>query len=672
MVRVFVAVASFLGAAHSPAALSLLQISAEKDIKKVLPDVKTVLQKPQAAYKDVRMDVGSFEARLLEVQSSNEAQITAVKADLEQQLLSQKSENNAVDKFNADLTVDLASFRKDVTKLREQAAKLSKSNSKLVADLKSMQANITTAQDFVHRALNHSAELLETAPELQVLEQLNDMETEKTVGLVRAARLEEMRAGRRMTLVQIGEARGAKEVGAHELLDLMASALEDMQSEQNASEVAMRTAFDKDYAAGDKRHNTSLAKQQELNASKVEVVALKQRMTDAVQHLNSTHNMLSERFQAVRSFTKSMGTRHVAGSSTLSLLQIDTDSAKPSKKAAVADKPSTVYTSMQGHVGALAEQLQAVQSQGLSEAEDLKVEFDEQLLQIKKNISKQELENEKVVRDIKTLDMKIASLRTMSDEFVQKNSIIRNELLDIRSQIDLVQEFAVSSLQTTDENVSMTPELLIIGELDNDDIQRKQELAHQKTLEAITKKSAKQVPAKELVKKTAKKTVKTSKSQLSLLQFGSRKHEAKPQKADAHELLSTLAANLQQLMEEQDESKAVIQAAFDEEYANLTSKSAGLVEEWNTMNATRAFSKERIAKLEVALKHLKSTTKTLEKRRESLLTFGRTLSTRPDPLQKNAPAHAKKEAALLETASGNKSTWQPLSAFAGGLAAALR
>jgi len=283
-------------------------------------------------------------------------------------------------------------------------------------------------------------------------------------------------------------------------------------------------------------------------------------------------------------------------------------------------------------VSALAAQLEQVNEKGEDELEDQKKEYEAQLLEIKHNITRQDRENREVVRDIKKLDVSIAGWSAKAEQFTKTNSIIRTELKSMQASIDLVQEFATSSLEKSDENTSQTPELLILSELELEDNTKKQEMAHKKSLEFISKKQA---DAKKS-KSTTLKAARSSKAKLlSLLQVSKKERPTKHEEAkhaDAHELLATLAANLEQLMADQAEGQAALQASFEEERANLTTNSAALVEEWSTLNATRASRVVVESRLKVAVSHLTKTGKSLEKRRESLLSFGRKLADRPDPL----------------------------------------
>jgi len=345
----------------------------------------------------------------------------------------------------------------------------------------------------------------------------------------------------------------------------------------------------------------------------------------------------------------------------------------------VLEKPDTVYKSMTSGVSSLSSQLEAVNEQGVDEAEQEKKEFDEQIKKLEKNNTHQTHENEKVERDIKLLDMAIASLRAKADILVGQNKIVREDMKGVQDNIALVQEFLLTSLEKSDENSSNTEDLIIIGELASADAAKKQELAHTKSLDIIAKKQDKKTTAA----KTVKAVKRSKSSKLSFLQMvsakkhGDSKKDQKDKKVDkgasAHDLMAALASNLEQLMAEQAESQATIKASFEEESSALLAKHGELVEEWNTLNTTRAAKTEVESRLKVAISHLDKVHKSLSKRHVSLLNFGRKLANRPNPLadQKGTQENLMQASGIAANATDTNNNFAPL-AWAEGLAKQLR
>jgi len=340
-----------------------------------------------------------------------------------------------------------------------------------------------------------------------------------------------------------------------------------------------------------------------------------------------------------------------AGAMQLAATSLTQGDAVPIKK--IMKKSSESYTESVVQMGALQEQLAAMNAQNLGEANQEKQAYDEQLQEIKHNVTAKEHENAKVVRDIRALDVEIAGLRAAVDPLTERNKVMHEELVQIQSHIGLVQEFLTASLESSEENASVTPDLRVISELENEDLAQKRALAHQKSLEFIAKKTTtkKTTTQKKLPTKLAKK--------IALLQTQFPVHDKKHLVKATHDgeakgILTTLASSLQQMMDEQAVSQQAMKEAFEEEYANHTTKLDKLAEEFISLNATRVAKTERVAKLKVAVSHLHMTSKSLTKRRDSLVNFGHKLAARPDPIKllqekKAAKLHSNQNASSLET-----------------------
>jgi len=338
-----------------------------------------------------------------------------------------------------------------------------------------------------------------------------------------------------------------------------------------------------------------------------------------------------------------------AGAMQLAATSLTQGDAVPIKK--IMKKSSESYTESVVQMGALQEQLAAMNAQNLGEANQEKQAYDEQLQEIKHNVTAKEHENAKVVRDIRALDVEIAGLRAAVDPLTERNKVMHEELVQIQSHIGLVQEFLTASLESSEENASVTPDLRVISELENEDLAQKRALAHQQSLEFIAKKTTTKKVIKKLPTKLAKK--------IALLQTQFPVHDKKHLVKETHDgeakgILTTLASSLQQMMDEQAVSQQAMKEAFEEEYANHTTKLDKLAEEFISLNATRVAKTERVAKLKVAVSHLKTTSKSLTKRRESLVNFGNKLAARPDPIKllqekKAAKLHSNQNASSLET-----------------------
>jgi hypothetical protein len=59
-------------------------------------------------------------------------------------------------------------------------------------------------------------------------------------------------------------------IEAKDLLESLNSALDDLANEQNASALSFKNAFEKEYQAGEDKHNVLLEKQAELNEEEMQ------------------------------------------------------------------------------------------------------------------------------------------------------------------------------------------------------------------------------------------------------------------------------------------------------------------------------------------------------------------------------------------------------------------
>jgi len=616
-----------------------------------LPEMNVVWSRPKALVDEMGKQADGLESRLNEVQQKSSALIAQQKAAYEQNMTNQRDGNKALQNQNDQLSRDISGLDKDSKHLREKNDNLRKANQKLVVDLEKMEANMSTVVEFLSDALNASEQDLDTAPELKVLADLSKLDNDHAEESEHLGKLNEVLVANGqdgMSLLEIGQAVNAhpqhekheKKAGFSELIEMVNLALSELTVETNASEWALHDEFEKKFGIGAAHKASLLSKQAELNATKADAIVLIDRMTAAMDHLENTHQYLLDKAEAARSFNKQLSSRPVPGKNggAVSLLQIASQKLTLPDMKQVLQKPTTAYNTVNTHLVDLAAQLQQVQDKGVSEAEDASEQYNRQIKEIKINITHQEHENHKVVVDINKFDVSIAGLRENADVFTASNKKLRDDLQLIQANITLVQEFLIQSLDRANESTTDTPELLILSELENEDNTKKQELAHKKSLERITKKHEK-LALLQLARPGAVKT-KTNKT------------------AGAQNILTELAGSLEKLMAEQAESEAALKEAFETEYEELSKTSETLVEEWDTLNTTRASKIEVETRLKLAVKHLEKTSKSLRKRREALLAFGHKLADREDPLAKAAakPAtedtKAKKEMSLLESVFG--------------------
>jgi len=361
----------------------LLQTSKVKD--KVLPELSDILDKQQSTYQDVRDSMGAFEKRMLFASQLSEAHIVAFKAHLEQNLTVASTvasmANTVVEQQNADLLLLIGSLTQNVSKLLGDCAKLQESNKRWSADLQAMLVNFSSAQEFIDLALNDSVEALGAAPELKILDELNEIEMTRRAKQAYERSLSEVQHA--VALLQVDQ--DINEEG-HDLIGLLGDAMINLEIEEMASKASLLSAFQKDYDAlaqrHAQRHAQLLERQDGLNHTKDAQADLQRRLNLAVANLQESQTVLQERSMAVRAFEMSMASKPIpenVGSSTdktpVSLLQTSLPIMKD-----VLQGPGTAFKDMSQQEKSFTDaEWAVVQNQSTDELSQLQQTYDGQL-----------------------------------------------------------------------------------------------------------------------------------------------------------------------------------------------------------------------------------------------------------------------------------------------------
>jgi len=361
----------------------LLQTSKVKD--KVLPELFDILDKQQSTYQDVRDSMGAFEKRMLFASQLSEAHIVVLKAHLEQNLtvasMANSMANTVVEQQNADLLLLIGSLTQNVSKLLGDCAKLQESNKRWSADLQAMLVNFSSAQEFIDLALNDSVEALGAAPELKILDELNEIEMTRRAKQAHERSLSEVQHA--VALLQVDQ--DINEEG-HDLIGLLGDGMINLEMEEMASKASLLSAFQKDYddlaQRYAQRHAQLLERQDGLNHTKDAQADLQRRLNLAVANLQESQTVLQERSMAVRAFEMSMASKPIpenVGSSTdktpVSLLQ----TSLPIMKDVLQD-PGTAFKDMSQQEKSFTDaEWAVVQNQSTDDLSQLQQTYDGQL-----------------------------------------------------------------------------------------------------------------------------------------------------------------------------------------------------------------------------------------------------------------------------------------------------
>lgn len=278
-----------------------LHIAQDKKQKKTLPEVSEVLSKPKTVFEALTSKISSLNAHLMEAQQEGKAAIEAHKAKYETALEAQKQNNTALARKNNDTSARIMALKVANAELRSKALNLTEQSVSLTAELKALEVNISTADEFVASALTASTEMLQSAPPLEVLKELAQRDAELGQNREHESRLNEIR----MSLLQTSSSTSG--IDEHDILESLNSAIDDLTREQNASTLALKNAFEKEYQTGEDQHNRLLEKQAELDETETRASQLKERLTAAVKHLENTRDTLLEKRSSLKRYMQQVG-----------------------------------------------------------------------------------------------------------------------------------------------------------------------------------------------------------------------------------------------------------------------------------------------------------------------------------------------------------------------------
>jgi len=333
-IRRSITAAAFLTAARGLQSVVDKAASEAESQWKSLPEMNVVWSKPKAMVDEMGKNADTLEAHLNELQQHSNSLIAQQKADYELNLTTQRDGNKEFQKQNDHIAANISVLDKDIKHLRDKNGKLTKANLKLEEDIHSMQDNMSTAVEFLKDAVNLSESDLDNAEELKVLDELTKLDTDKASENDHKGKLDEVLAANagegEMSLLELGNAVRVhpkkpkqKEAGFQELIEMVTQSLSDLTTETNASEWSLHDQFMKQWLVGGAHKSALLQKQSELNTTEADAIELKNRLINAEEHLENTHEYLVDKAESVRSFNKQLSKKPVPGkgNAAISLLQ---------------------------------------------------------------------------------------------------------------------------------------------------------------------------------------------------------------------------------------------------------------------------------------------------------------------------------------------------------------
>jgi len=319
------------------------------------------------------------------------------------------------------------------------------------------------------------------------LDELAEQDALLTVGKKRALRLQEIGTAHKLrakgSLLQtevVGDA-------AQDILASLAEALEELGQEQTQSEAELKAAFEKDHKVNADQRDALLSKQMKLNQTKAAAVELKQRLNEAVVHLQSAHENLIQKTQAVRGYAKRMGQKE--NEEPIFLQMSSARHQKTDKKDAkrghkditakiskrhlpdvkkVLQKPAKAEKKVESKLTQLTQRLAAMNHNSEEAFTKERSNLEANLTSQKQTMDKVSSQNEKLAADLDKLHDKNSKLRDEATTLRLVNKELQSDLRSMQDNITSAQDLAEEALNKHVE-LSGGDALLVLRELEQKD-----------------------------------------------------------------------------------------------------------------------------------------------------------------------------------------------------------
>jgi len=613
-----------------------------------LPPTEEILANKDKVFRDVTSSIGTFQQRMQAVRAENTQAIENQRASYDQQLQAQDAENKQQLELNEVIGQSVETYRAQNRQLRERAQKMSNANNKLAVDIESMKSNVTLAQEFATEALVSAKQRLDNASALTILDKLDQADDKKS--------REESHQNKMAYVGGASDGLVALQVKAtlespKELLQSLLIGLDNLKNEQNESEVTLKKHFQTALQKMLDVNSSVMEQQVALNESEFKEKSLNERLHNAVDHLEDTHQLLSTRAEALRTFFMRLGVRPMPSAAKpnippppagpppatpSSLMQISAEEHHfPSLPAIkkVLEKPIDVMQTMTSNVQALQQRLVEVQGSNEDAVEIQKRKYEETL-------DGQEVENHKLEKQINQLALDIKALRSsnldLRGQALQlqgKSAALRSNLSSLMENMTTAQEIAATALANAEQNLHNSSELKVLIELAANDLARAEDQLHKNRLQAVD-----------------------SGDEVAMLQVTSG-----PQQS-AEELLGMMTSTLVDLAVEQNASLASLQQSFGEESRKNEAHQQALLDEMAKLTTTKSAQQKLNDRLNVAVSHLGNLHDSLTERKKSLESFLVTVGGGNEDMQehekktKKAAEKRKEKSTSKQTAVGHKPT----------------
>jgi hypothetical protein len=316
-----------------------------------LPAVSSMLGTASETLKSINTQANSLEARVVQVQTENEAKMARQKAVFDRRLKAQEEANRAIVKQSAEITKETTELKDGNVALRKHAKELQVDNRLLRIELQALQTKLGVSRDFVTASLTSTDD--SKAKELLILKEAKKAEKHEDYDNDDSRDQDDDNDDREddkdddddssdddagasfITLSsstrKSGQADGAQAVEAaltasdldggddqqkpqimnpKDLLKVLQKGVDNLVVEEKEGESKLKTMFLSDFQAGSRRHISLTAQQKTLNATRASVKQRETLLKVAESHLEHTKSHLESRLRGLGLFLQKLA--HVA------------------------------------------------------------------------------------------------------------------------------------------------------------------------------------------------------------------------------------------------------------------------------------------------------------------------------------------------------------------------
>mmetsp|Transcript_14970 Transcript_14970/g.32911 ORF Transcript_14970/g.32911 Transcript_14970/m.32911 type:complete len:887 (+) Transcript_14970:72-2732(+) len=619
-----------------------------------LPGIDALLSSSSGVVDDISQKVAELREKIMAAQEQSLSMLRAKHAQYEANLTSLSVKIHSAELENEAIRDATAETKRSNHALVDRARNLTDDNHALRADLQQLRLNLSTAHEFIERALEGADD--SKVEQLKVLRELEERHAASSATREQQRRMEEIAGAGGFSLLAVSSA-ADPHAGPEAAVGTLESSLAKLREEQSAGEDMLDAEFQEEYRKASERLGALLNEQSKLKSKQSTALSLHEDLQKAVIHLERVQATLFNQAKQLRLFSGSVGQRPLpgapqAGSQAPAFLQVSSELDATATKTLPEDlnKPNEVFEAMHSQVNALGAQLEELHRQHEATVARRLAEYEARLQAQEEENSAIAAKNAALSEEIARSQSTCSDLRVQATAIQSNNEELRRGLDRLRVNMSTAMDFVRDALDTL--NVSKAPELQVLRTL------RMQDRAHETSQQHAQR-----------LKEIATVTLETLETPESLLQISLTPNEGSSPKA----LITSVGKHLDVLGNEMSASEKAMEVSFEERFKAGNATRDSLLERQQDLNSTLRSQLQLQHRLESALEHLVQTQTELETRTRALRLFAVKIGSgvTAEAQTEASEAEAAAEAALAEEEAPAKAPAQHLS-WAARIAEAFR